>query len=99
MWPATNKPAQALRYVNWLSLLIFPGVVLVFVTPVAAVVVLTLALASELATTLLGIVALRRPRSEGGRGLAITAVVVSPMFALVAAAALVAVLVLHPAFR
>ncbi len=98
MWPAENKPARVARYVIWLGLLLFPGVALIFVAPVAAVVVLALALASELATLALGIVALRRPRSHGGRGLAIWAVSVSPVFALISATALVAVLVLHPAF-
>lgn len=99
MWIATNKPARVLRYVRWVGLLVFPGVALVVVAPVAAAVVLAIAAASELATVTIGIVALRRPPSEGSRGFATWAVAGSSVFALVSTTALVAVLVLHPAFR
>lgn len=99
MWPAANRPARIARHVSWLGLLLIPGVALSFVAPVAAVFVLAIALASELATLTLGCVALSRPRSEGGRGLAVWAVAVSPVFALLSAVALVAMLVVHPAFR
>jgi uncharacterized membrane protein len=98
MWLATNKPARVLRYVRWVGLLVLPGLALVVVAPVAAVVVLAIAAASELATVTIGIVALRRPPAEGSRGFATWAVVYSSLFALISTTALVAVLVLHPAF-
>jgi uncharacterized membrane protein len=98
MWLATNKPARVLLYVRWVGLLVFPGAALAFVAPIAAVVVLAIATASELATVAIGIVALRRPRSEGSRGFATWSVAFSSVFALIPITALVAVLVLHPAF-
>lgn len=99
MWPAANRPARVIRHLSWLGLLAVAAIPLLVVTPVLAVVMLAISLAADLALIALGVVALRRSATQGGRGLAIWALSVPPVFALGTAAGLVAALLLLTDFR
>jgi hypothetical protein len=74
-------------------------VVLILIAPVAAVVVLAVATASDWAAVALGAVALRQPRSRGGHVLALWTLSFSVLFGLISAGILVTVVLFHPAFH